>query len=218
MIDIKVDLSALTLGLSDLQQRQIPFAASKALNATALDVQAAERRRLREVFTLRREQWADQSIKITHFAKKSEPWATIAISPPGASGASRADVLGKFEMDTSKRSIAGRHVAIPIDARRNKRDIITKANRPGALNLRQVGNRIIGDKRTFLVKTAGGREFILQRTGRGARSSIRALFMLVDQVKLTPDLHYRLTAQATIDRVWERHFLTWLEQALATAR
>lgn len=216
MLDITVDLKSLTRELDDLQQRQIPFATAKALSALALDVQQAERARLRDVFTLRREQWADHSIKITHFAKKAEPWATIAISPPG--GASRADILGKFETDTEKRPFKGTHVAIPIEAKRNKRDIITRANRPGALHLRQVGKRIIGDKRTFLVKTRGGQELILQRTGRGKRSGVRALYLLVERVTITPDLEYYVTAERVVGKNWERRWDDAIALALATAR
>lgn len=216
MIDITVDLSGLTEQLTDLPLLQIPFATSKALSALALDVQSEQRKRLHEIFTVRRDTWVGRSIKITHFAKKAEPWATIAVSPPG--GASRADVLGKFESDTEKHAFQGHHVAIPIGAKRNKRDIITKANRPGALHLKQVGNRIVGDKRSFLVKLSDGREMILQRTGRGRRSSVRALYLLVERVTITPDLEFGLTGERVVGKQWERRMEEALEVALRTAR
>lgn len=216
MPTIDVDFKHFTRDMTALQQEQIPFALKTGLNNTMLEVQKAERHRLHEVFTIRRDVWAERSIKMTHFATKSERWATLAISPPGR--ADRSDIFGKFETETSKESIAGRHIAIPIKARRNKRDIITKGNRPGALNLRQEGNRVLGDKRTFLVKLSGGRELILQRTGRGRRSDLRALFYLVERVQLEPDLHYMLTAEGTITREWNGLMETAFEQALRTAR
>lgn len=217
-IDLKVDLTPFTLFLTDVERRQMPYASARALSALAIDVQQAERARLRQVFTLRREQWADRSIKITHFAKKKEPWARIAISPPGASGPSRADIFGKFETDREKRPFRGTHVAVPIEAKRNRRDIITRSNRPGQLHLRQVGNRIIGDKRTFLVTTSSGREFILQRYGRGKGSSTRALYMLVPRVAIVPDLEYGITGERTFDRKWWQRMDEALEVAMRTAR
>lgn len=216
MPTIDVDFKSFMRDMTALQQEQIPFALKNGLNATALAVQTAERRRLREVFTIRQDVWADRSIKMTHFATKAERWATVAISPPGR--ADRSDILGKFETESSKQSIAGRHVAIPIAARRNKKDIVTKANRPSALHLRKEGNRVVGDKRTFLVNLKDGRQLILQRTGRGRRSDLRALFYLVERVQLTPDLHYMLTAEGTITREWNGLMEAALDQALRTAR
>lgn len=229
MPSIAVDTRSFRESLTDFQQRQIPFAQAKAINTLAINVQTAERLRLREVFTLRRESWADRSIKITHFAKKSEPWARIAISPPGASGAARADILGKFETETEKRPRAGgRTIAIPINARRNKRDIIYGKERPTAFHFRQVGNRVLGDRRTFLIRMPDGTGLILQRRRktaqarqlgyRGKDEGLIALYRLMPEVSITPDLHFEPTALHVITRDWVTSMEAALELALRTAR
>lgn len=175
MITVDIDIKSLTRGLTDLQQKQIPFAASKALNALGLDVQVKERLRLREVFTLRREAWADRSIKMTHFAKKTELWATVAISPPG--GASRSDIFGKFETDTEKRPFSGSHIAIPIGAKRTKGDIVRANQRPKNMHLHSEGGRIVGDNGTYIVKLKDGRQLLLQRgaLSKGRLNAARGL-------------------------------------------
>ncbi|MEO7457073.1 MAG: hypothetical protein ABIY52_12495 [Gemmatimonadaceae bacterium] len=174
MITIRVDTDQLTRDLRDTQTRQVPFALVKALNALASeDVQPAERRRLREVFTLRREAWADRSIKITHFAKKAEPFVTIAIKPPGTQD--RSDILGKFEDQTEKRAIGGHGVAVPMDVKRTKGGMISKGKRPGALHLHREGGRVVGDNGTYIVRLADGRELLLQRGSKKGKQLAAAL-------------------------------------------
>ena len=63
MLAINVDIAEFTKGMNELQEKQLPFATSKALNAVGIDVQLRERARLREVFTLRRPEWAETAGK-----------------------------------------------------------------------------------------------------------------------------------------------------------
>jgi hypothetical protein len=225
MISIDVDTDSLTREFTALQREQIPFAVSKALNAVGLDVQAREREQLRETFTLRRPEWADRSVKITHFAKKTELYTTVAISPPGGN---RGDILGKFETETEKRARDGHTIAIPIRARRNKRDIIVGKDRPKAFNFQQQGGRIVGDRGTFLVRRPDGTGLILQRARRSAKgrtlgykgkdSSVFALYLLVPRAELQPDLRFVPTAMEVVGRLWETQFGIAFDAALASAR
>lgn len=212
MLSITIDASPALEHLDDISKRQLPFALFKSLNDTVLDVQKGEFAHQEDLFTLRRPEWVQRSNKIIHFAKKSEPWATIGIHPPGGDG--RADILTKFETEKEKRPFSGTHVAIPIDAKRNKRDIILRGNRPGAFNFKQIGKAVRGDKGTFIVKTARGNELILQRTRRG----VFAWYLLVPRVPIEPDLHFERIARDIIDRRWAYHFKRWWAEALRTAK
>lgn len=226
MITIDVDLAGFTKGMNDLQQTQIPFAMSKALNAVGLDVQVRERARLREVFTLRRETWADRSIKITHFATKQELFTTIAISPPGRKD--NADILGKFEDQTEKTARGSHGVAVPMDPRRNKSDVIINSQRPKAFKLHREGSRIVGDQGTFIVKLADGRELLLQRkdlgkraakkAGRGTAERATLLYIFAPRVKLTIPLKFVPSAVEVVARMWQQRFGEAFALAMASAR
>jgi hypothetical protein len=201
MIDIVVDYKHVVRHLDDLAERQIPFALAKSINATVVapkagssglvTVQGQERLQLRKAFALRRTDWADRSVKVTHFAKKTEPWATIGIHPPGANGEQRADIFTKFESDREKRPKDGHTIAVPVSPRikRSNKGIISKRDRPRAYNFRQ-------------------------RTKQG----VVALYRLVTRVELDPDLHFVETALRTVDRVWAINMERAFEEALRTAR
>lgn len=208
MIDITVDYKDAVRFLTDFGEKQIPFAEAKAVNATGLDVQKAERAQIHSVFQLRRPEWADRSVKITHFAKKSEPWLTIGIHPPG--GDQRADILAKFETDTWKTSITGGRVAIPVNAKRNKADIVPRGQRPRA---------IIAAGKAFILKSKNPNvQLIVRQVGRGKRRILETLYLLVQRVPLTPDLHFRDVAERTVNERWVPNFLKAFDDALRTAK
>lgn len=213
MIEITVDVTKWTRHLADVEQRQIPFAMSRALNATGLQVQRAERDQLHRVFTLRRPEWAERSVKIVHFAKKSEPWLTIGIHPPG--GDRRADILGKFETEREKRPRDGGTIAIPVAARK-RRDtgIIRKRDRPGGFNFRQVGRAVRGDRGTFIIRQPDGSGGIFRRV----KGVVSLLYLLVHRAPLQPDLHFADTAGKAVDDHWAYNFERALDEALRTAK
>lgn len=207
MIEIKVDTDRWGKYLTDLERIQIPFATSKALNSTALDIQRAERNRLLSVFTIRRPEWANRNIKITHFATKRELWATVGIVAPG--DGTRSDILGKFENQTEKRP-RGEHIAIPIHAKRNARDIVTRANRP---------RQIIEAGRAFIVKSRkAGVELIARRLKQGQKTILQTLYLLVRRAPLTPNLKFVDTAKRVVDTRFDAHMDRELVKAIRTAK
>lgn len=218
MLEIKVDPLKAIQGLRDIRTDQIPFAASKALNAVVLAGQKDERAHLRDIFDERRPDWLDRSVKITHFAKKKDLYATIGIHPPGADGEARKDILTKFESDTEKTPLSGNTIAIPTGVKRTKKDIVQKAFRPKALNFRREGGRIVGDKRTFIVQLEQGRKLILQRVGKGARSSTRSLYLLLPRVDIDPELLFEQTIGKAVDREWRQQFIEAFDLAVRDAR
>lgn len=212
MISVTVDATRALNYLSDLEKQQVPFAMARAINDVAVDFQLQEFLHEKDIFTLRRPDWVQRSNKVTHFASKTELWATVTVSPPGA--ANRSDIIGKFEDQTTKQSVrAGGMVAVPVEARRGRTDIVVPSQRPKAFNFRQVGKRIIGDRGTYIVRR-GSKQYIFQY----ARGGDRLLYVLVPQVPITPDLEYLRTAEWTVANKFQLRFDQRWTDALATAR
>lgn len=188
MFSIDVNTRPWLVSLDDWRAEQGPFVLKTALNTLATSVQDAERAHMRGIFTERRPEWLDRSVKITHFATKAEPWAIVGIHPPG--GDARADIIGKFEDQTEKIPL-GASIAIPVDARRSKKDIVLNSQRPNALR---------GNDKVFVIRKPNGVGLILQRISRGARKGTnRLLYLLVKRTRITPDLEFEATAIKTVD-------------------
>jgi hypothetical protein len=225
MLSIHVQTDVTLSWLSDVAERQLPFATSKALNATVKDVQAAERAHLRVIFTLRREQWADRAMKITHFATKTAPWAAIAVQPPGSTD--RSDILAKFEDETEKIPHAGGHsIVIPVDAKRTGAGVVSNTMRPRTLNFRPSPHAstgytvLIGDQNTVLIQRPDGRGVIIQKNGphvKGARDGT-LLYLLRPKVAIKPDLHFESIGERIVDERWAEQFREAWALALETAR
>ena len=226
-LNITVDLDSFTKGMTELQETQVPFATAKALNAVGLDVQVAERVRLREVFTIRRQAFADRSIKITHFAKKAEPYTTVAIASPDSDGG-RPNVFAKFETDTQKTPFGSHGIAVPLKDGQIRRGVIPDSQKPAAFHLHREGNQIVGDNGTYVVKLADGRELLLQRkdlgkraakkAGRGTREESTPIFLFVPVVKINANLEYVPHAEVVVDRMWAVRFDEVFSAAMASAK
>lgn len=124
MIQVKVNADLVNRRLTDLEQKQLPFATARALTWLAMDVQKEERRELPRRFTIRNT-WVAKGIRIKP-AKKTRLVAEVY---------SRDDFMERQEEGGTKRPKQGQHLAVPVDARRNKRGIITKANRPTSIKM-----------------------------------------------------------------------------------
>lgn len=224
-LSIKVDVPGFLDYMTEVQEKQVPFATAKGLNLVATDFQLVQRQHMAEIFTIRRQQWVDRSVKIEHFATKAEPWATIAISPPGGG---KADILSKFEDDTEKTARGSHGVAIPFDVRRTKSDIIQNAQRPKALHLHAEGGRVVGDKGTFIVKLNDGRELLLQRkdlgkraagkAGRGTQERATLLYIFEQHVRINPNLHFLPNADRVVGERWDARFTEAWRLAVESAR
>lgn len=193
--------------LSDVVKRQIPFATSKMLNAVTIDVQEQERQGARSAFKVRRQTWLDRSFKITKFAKKNDLHTRLEISPPG--DPTKADIISKFE-DGGTKTPTGRSIAVPVDARRSKSDVITPANRPKAL---------LAKGKAFLIRSQStGKGVIKQRKGRGKRATEVVLYGLTKLARIPKRLSFFAIARATLKRQVNVRFEQALRDALRTAR
>jgi hypothetical protein len=175
-VDVRVTGLDQTVKALQLSPGQLARATADSTNATALDFQKAQRERMGGRFTIRRKQWAERNVKVTHFAKATETpiHTTVAIEAPG--DATRSDILSKFEETGTKKARGGGELAIPDQARRSKADVIRSDQRPKAFGFREIGSGskgtvFVGKNRTFMVIPNGGKGGgIFQRTGRGAKN------------------------------------------------
>ncbi len=191
---------------------QLPYAMALAINDTLKDAQQTQRLYQRRVFTVRRPKWVDRAVKIKPFATKRTLEGRMSVDPPG--GQRRADILTKFETGGRKQSRRGRHVAIPIEARRTKAGIVQRGQRPKALGLVRRGRGARGKRRTFLVPHVG----IFQRVGRGRRSRVRLLYLFEHSVPIPASLRFVENAKDTVHEKFGPNFSRGMDRAMRTAR
>jgi hypothetical protein len=242
MIMVEVDTEEAMSFLRMLYSDQVPYAASLALNATGLQVQAAERREIGEAFTLRRRDWAMRNVKIGRedFATKTKLRTIVRMEAPG--DASRSDILSKFEQGGTKRPREGKSLAVPGDVQRTGTGVIPRSKRPKAFNLRPAHAKgttvfrgkgrsrsgttvLVGDKGVFAVLNADGTGAIYQRTGisvgpKGRRKRYKGRRLASDiQTRQVRDMNirtlYRFTPSAKVDS--RLHFET-TAKGVITAR
>jgi hypothetical protein len=211
-VTIRIDTASTVAKLNALALSQLPFATARAVTQTGLDFQKAERARLATIFTQRRPDFIQkQGVKlIGGIATKAKPSITFGVDP-------KADFLVKFELGTTKTPTQASSLAIPVDIRRNKRDIITRGNRPRAL-IDRLGNKT-GAGSVFILKQRKGRlpAGIYQKTGRGG-DHLKLLYLLIPEAKTPRVLSFLDTLKRTIDQRWTINFATALADAIKTAK
>lgn len=171
-ISVAGDVRRLRATLDRVGQQQLPYATAKAVNATLLAVQDAERKRLREVFTVRRAAFVDRLVKIERadFATKRN-----AVGRVGIQG-DRADVLAKFEQGGTKRPAGGHALAVPVVgsiAKPRAGSVVPDGTHTGAQDLRAralLGNQLL-TLRAFLKAYNGGRGVFV--VARAAEAKLR---------------------------------------------
>jgi len=197
--------------------KQMPFALSLAIRSTAEDARKAEYTRMGRVFTVRRPRWVFKSIKHKPQASKrqgADMHSKLAIDPPG--GLKRADILAKFERGGQKTARQAPMLSVPIEARRAKSGIITRANRPEALGFPKGrrSTRQKGRKRTYLVPRVG----IFQRVGKGKRARSRLLYHFERSVPIPKTLGFVATVKKTVAQRFGHNFRAAFRRAMGTAR
>jgi hypothetical protein len=181
--------------------KNINFGVALGLTDTAKEGQRASQGALKGTFTLRGPWWQQPNkygIKVKP-AKRDDLSAEIRTN---------ADWLEPHETGQDKRARGGR-VAVPTEnVRRNKRQIIAKANRPSALR----------GKKTFVAKTSKG-DVLLQRFARkigmynGKPTRLKVLYGLEQSVRI----RRQSTFFDPIDKVVRRRLNLNVNRGLARA-
>lgn len=172
-IVLTAEIAAAIAALENVQQKQLPFATSLAVNRTALDAQGAVRGHVRQAFTLRKEQFVLQRVKIEKgdFSTKRFPSA-FRVKIDNAKG---REFLAKFESDGIKKTLDPTFpVAIPSTHARPQFNALVPRNLfPTALRLVPtrgvVGSYTVsgGDGKTKKRRIFGALPAKQRRTRRG---------------------------------------------------
>ena len=211
IFEVDVRAAGLLSGLRNAEKR-MAFAVVNALNRTAREIQAAERKKIEATLTVRKKEFIlRQAAVIKPFAsvKKGIMSATISV------GAKPRLLLAAFEEGENRegqkalRSLGESGVAVPVigGARRTKRSIVPEELWISKLKLKahpRVGPRppkgqdgpqprISGLLRTYLVRRVG----IFQRFGK---SATRLLWAFVPQVSKAKKFEFIKTAQKIADQ------------------
>lgn len=216
-LTVSTDTTGASRFLRTLFRDQLPFATSKAINATATDFQREQRQHMRSIFTVRNKLFVDRSVKIKPFANKRRLEATVSILPPG--GTSRADIIGKFEQGGFKIP-RGRHLTVPDEVKRSKRGAITKAKRPRAFGFELHGRGpeatvFRGQKRTFMIVRRSGGGAIFKRS---RKRQVKQLFSLTDRARIPASLDFEENARRTVNTAFSRRFDEAFSRAVRSAR
>jgi hypothetical protein len=183
MIEVQIDQKALgdalrAIGLVGPKAR---YAASLGINRTLNEAQDAIRAGITERFTLRRKDFILRTI----YRKPGEDWATkdnlrgaVRVNP-------EQNFLAKFEEGGLKTPRSGRALAVPVDVRRNKADIIPRNQSVRAL---------LASGKAFIHNN-----LVLQRTGSKARGfGLTLLYIFKPSVHLNVPLKFVETGIKTI--------------------
>lgn len=204
MINIEVNATEVVNTIDNLAVKQIPYALARAVRLTGLDFQAAERARLRTIFTLRREKFIDeQGVKVLAFPTKARPSMTIGQDD-------KAEFLGKFETGVPKTSLTGPNVAVPVDVRPDVSEIVPEKERPHELFADAKKNQVFLIRPGDSARLAPG---IYQRDGR----SLTLLYSLTPSAKIQPELGFEATARKTVADRWATNFSETFELGMRDA-
>lgn len=213
-INVRTNAAEVSRSMRFLFRSQFPFATSLAINETAKDFQAEQRAGMEERFTIRRP-FVLRGVRISKFSTKRDLSAHVEIDP------SRS-FLFKFEEGGLTRP-RGTRFAIPDEVRRTKAGVVSRVLRPRALSFRRWGSGpkaevFRGERRTFMIRTRGGRGVIAQRIGRRGRSRVRLLFTFSPTARIEPTLEFEETARTVVQDRFAQNFGAAFDRAVRTAR
>lgn len=176
---------------------QVPFATSRALNATAFDVRKTfVEKSFPRAFDLKNKSFPRAMLRVAKSSKKS----LIA---------SVYDRLGREyirkHIEGGTKTPKGAHIAIPKGVRVTGRGV-TPAKRP---------RQILQRPDVFISKAGGGGEVILQRMKSG---KTKLLYFLTPKAKIDPVLDLERDGKRVVDREFRKHFGRELARAIRTAR
>ena len=203
-LDFSADFKQLERALSDVMQRQLPFAMMLSLNDTAIEVKQAEERSIDKTFD-RPTPFTKRGVYVKR-ANKSTLTATVGMKPVQAA-------YLKLQAKGGIRLPKRRALVIGAGLRRNKYGNLPK----GAVKRAEAkGKTFVARKRGAGSHLAPG---IYQRVkARGQSASIKMLVSFQPRAKYEKRFEFQPVALRSARGVYEGHLVARLKQAQATAR
>jgi hypothetical protein len=183
-MQVTMKVEGLDAALRDIANlpKQVRFGASIGLNRTMSEAQDAIRDGLGSRFTLRRATF----VKNTIYRKPGVDWATKDKLEAGVRVNPERNILAKFEAGGTKSPTGGRRfLAVPVAVKRNKFDIVTKANSLKAL---------LANKKAYI---RDGKVWLLSGAGKIKKRTLAYIFKAA--TPLPSSLHFVDTATRVIN-------------------
>ena len=218
-IDIRADVKDLTKSLNRIQRKQIPFATSKALNATAFDV----RKTLQDGLNIHLDRvtsYTKRGVQVEKSTKKN------LVAKVGFRSRTFGKGQGKItQAEYMKRQIKGgtrfpKGQAIPVPVPKNMR-----TNKFGNIPRGKI-DRLLGDKDRYFSGTPKGTQDapgIWQRMPANSKrkkqgGKIRMVIAWEPKADYSPRFPFRQIVSKSVRINFRKRFDNALQQALKTAR
>jgi hypothetical protein len=195
---------------------QQPFAIAKALTVTAQQARDEQQKEMPQRFTVRRP-WVLKGVRIEPATKTNLRSVVKDIDP----------FMAIQETGGTKTSINhrvfdwGEYLAIPLDARKSKRDIVDKRDWPKNLIDPFILTARDGRKYLAVHDIAVGKGTRSVRTARGKQKRItgtRLMYVLVKRETLLPRLQLRQTVARVVDQRFTPNLRAAILEAERTAK
>lgn len=205
MLTVQINTRDIEKGLNDLAKSQLPFATSKAINASLRDAQSAMVGQAKSALTIRNARFLKLSYKITKFSNKIDLSATLALSNVGSRDT--MNIFGRLEEGDTKTGKGGGNVAIPTrNVKTSAKGIITSANRPRNL------------KKSFKANVFGNTEGIFQTAGTKKKPKLKLMYTLKPSVRIPDKLDFNTVTPKAFNATFDGHMNTELTKAIASAK
>lgn len=210
MISVELDPRRFNRWLTAQAQKQVPYAAARALTQLAKDSQSDVRDGMQRSLTIRRP-WALKGIHVSAAQKRD------GLNGMKAEVGSRDWFMKDQLADGSsvRKAPGGKKQFLPKGARRGgKSAMVPKGLRPAAVTkLAKASNG--GDGKYFFKQGTGGRSMVFQNL-RGNR--LKLIYTVGDKQTVKPKLHLNSVVRATVMRNGPREFVRQMQAAIRSAR
>lgn len=178
--------------LRELRRDELPFVAAKTLTELALAARDRQRRRMRQVFTIR-SQFPVRGITMVPAEKRDWPRARSVVG-------TRDRFIARFEEGGVQRPEGAQSFAVPT------RMVARRRTRTGRIPKRLRPREVLRARRGVIARVE--EETALLRTGRKTRDfrGRRILFLFHRRIRLKPVLGFERTVQGVARQRWARLF------------
>lgn len=209
LLQVEIDPRRFNRWLNAQAQKQVPFAAARALTITAQRVQSDLREGIQRDMTVRRP-WVLKGVQVKA-AQKRDGLARMQ-AEVGSKDWFMADQLA--DAASGRKAKSGGKQFLPKAARRSKSALISAGLRPGRVTAAAKASDG-GDGKFFFRQGRGGRSLVYQNL-RGNR--LKLLYTVGPVQTIRPKIQLSGVARMVAARYGEREFIRQMQAAIRSAR